>query len=238
MYIREFTEGIVDSAVQFHKELNPLLWHGAMLKPTIRYKLLQIAKHFVAFIDIPELRLKDITLSGSNAAYSYTQHSDIDLHLIVEIPMDQAPLLKPLFDAKKNQYNFTHAITIKGIDVEVYVQDEAQDHHSLGIYSVLNNKWIQEPTMGTIKIHDADVTGKVENYLNKIMQALTDTDLNRALAVEQEIKKLRQSGLEQNGEFSVENVAFKVLRAKGFIDKLRQHIYKLQDMALSLKEQQ
>lgn len=237
MYIREFSEGMVDSAVQFHKQLNPLLWQGAVLNPQVRFKLLQIAKHFVNFIDIPELLLKDITISGSNAAYSYTQQSDLDLHLIVTLPPEREVLLKPLYDAKKNQYNFIHDIKIKGIDVEVYVQSEDQDHHSLGIYSVLDNKWITEPTMATVKINDGDVEAKVENYLNKIIQALTSDSIDTVKAVQQEIKKLRQSGLEQNGEFSIENVAFKVLRAKGFIGQLQQHLYKLQDQALSLGEQ-
>lgn len=238
MYLREFTEGIVDSAVQFHKELNPLIWQGSVLKPQVRYKLLQIAKHFIEFIDIPELLLQDVTISGSNAAYSYTEQSDIDLHLVVTVPSQSELLLKPLYDAKKNQYNYIHDIKIKGIDVEVYVQPENQKHHSLGVYSVLDNKWVSEPTMGTIKIHDGDVEVKVENYLNKIMQALATDDLDETKEIYQEIRKLRQAGLEQGGEFSVENVAFKVLRAKGFIGKLQQHIHKLQDKALSLGEQQ
>jgi len=236
MYIREFTEGIVDSAVQFHKELNPLLWQGSILHPQIRYKLLQIARHFIEFIDIPELLLKDVTISGSNAAYSYTPQSDLDLHLIVTVPAERELLLKPLYDAKKNQYNHIHDIKIKGIDVEVYVQPDSQEHHSLGVYSILDSKWLSEPTMSTIKISDSDVTAKVENYLNKIMQALTTDSFEEAKEVQQEIKKLRQSGLEQGGEFSVENVAFKVLRAKGFIGQLQQHLYKLQDKALSLGE--
>jgi hypothetical protein len=236
MYLREFTqEGIVDAAVQFHKELNPVLWRNNMLKPKVRLKLMQIAKHFIKFLDIPDIRLIDITVSGSNAAYSYTPQSDIDLHIVVDIPEDKEYVYRPFFDAKKHQYNYTHNITIKGIDVELYVQDSDQKHHSLGIYSVLNDKWISEPAMNVIKINDTDVKAKVENYLNKIMQAMVSDNLDDALRVDQEIKKLRQSGLEMNGEFSVENVAFKVLRAKGIIEQLKQHIYKLQDKALSLE---
>lgn len=237
MFLREFTqEGIVDAAVQFHRELNPLLWNSGMLKPQVRYKLLQIAKHFIEFIDIPQLHLKDITISGSNAAFSYTPHSDIDLHLVVEVPPEQELLLKPLFDAKKNQYNFNHDIKIKDIDVEVYVQPSSDKHHSLGIYSVLDNRWVSKPVMGTVKINDGDVQAKVDNYLNKIMQALVDDDIDNVKAVQQEISKIRKAGLEQGGEFSIENVAYKVLRAKGFIEQLRQHIYKLQDNELSLGE--
>jgi hypothetical protein len=237
MLLREFTqEGIADSAVQFNKELNPLLWQSNVLKSQVRYKLLQIAKHFIQFIDIPEVKLKDVTISGSNAAYSYTTQSDIDLHLIVTIPKQHEMLLKPLYDAKKNQYNYIHDIKIKGIDVEVYVQSEDQTHHSLGIYSVLDDKWISEPTMNTIKIDDGDVKSKVENYLNKIMQALVDDEIDRVTDVYQEISKIRKAGLEKGGEFSVENVAFKVLRAKGFIGQLKQHLLKLQNNELSLRE--
>ncbi len=238
MYLREFTqEGIADAAVQFHRELNPALWQGKILKPVVRYKLLEIATHFILFIDIPQLHLQDITISGSNAAYSYTPHSDIDLHLIVNVPEELEKILKPLYDAKKNQYNFIHEIKIKNIDVELYVQNSNDKHHSLGIYSVLDNKWIQEPTMGSVKIDDSDVQSKVDNYLNKIMQALVDDELANVQEVMADLKRLRQAGLESGGEFSIENIAFKVLRAKGFIDQLRRHALKLQDKALSLGEQ-
>jgi hypothetical protein len=102
---------------------------------------------------------------------------------------------------------------------------------------VLDNRWISKPVMGAVKIDDSDVQAKVDNYLNKIMQALVDDDIDRVKEIQQEISKIRKAGLEQGGEFSIENIAYKVLRAKGFIEQLRQHIYKLQDRALSLREQ-
>ena len=236
MYLRELTqEGIVDDAVIFRDTLNPSLWKNNQLKPIIRYKLLQIAKNFVDFIGIDKLNLKDITISGSNAAYTYTEQSDLDLHLIVEIPTDQEIQLKQLFDAKKNQYNFNHDIKVKGIDVEVYVQDSEQVHHSAGIYSVLDDRWISEPKSERANINDDDVQDKVNNYTDKIQQALQSKDIDQAQAIKDEIARIRKAGLDRAGEFSVENLAFKVLRARGLIDKLRQHIYNLEDEELSLK---
>jgi hypothetical protein len=236
MYLREFTqEGIIDHAVIFHKELNPLLWSNGKLKLPVRYKLLEIAKHFVEFIGIPNLRLKDITISGSNAAYTYTENSDIDLHLVVDVPYKQEMYLKALFDAKKNQYNFNHDVKIKGIDIEVYVQPSKDKHHSAGIYSILDDMWLSEPKAETAKIEDRDVEEKVRNYLDKIKLALKSNSYEKAKAVMDEISKLRKTGLEREGEFSVENIAFKVLRAKGWINKLREHLYDLEDMALSLE---
>lgn len=236
MYLRELTqEAVIDDAVIFHDTLNLALWKNNELKPHVRLKLLEIAKHFIKFIDIPQINLKDITISGSNAAYTYTKHSDLDLHLIVDIDVKQSNYLKSLFDAKKNQYNFNHDIKVKGIDVEVYVQDSEQPHHSAGIYSVLDNKWLTEPKVEKVNVNDDDVKDKVNNYTNKIQQILQSKDIAKAQAVKDEISKIRKSGLDTGGEFSVENLAFKVLRARGLIDKLRQHIYNLEDEQLSLK---
>ena len=236
MFLNEFQEGIVDQAVQFNNELNPVLFDGNRLNTTVRYKLLLIAQNFARFIDIPKLNLKDITISGSNAAYTYTKHSDLDLHLIVDIPSAAEFHLKPLFDAKKNQYNYNHDIKIKGIDVELYVQSSKEKHISAGIYSVLDDQWIKEPALVRANINDDDVEQKVENYLNKIKLALKTKDYDKANSVKSEISKLRKAGLETTGEFGVENIAFKVLRTQGWIDKLRQHIYDLEDQNLSLKE--
>lgn len=236
MYLRELTqEAVVDDAVIFHDTLNPALWKNNQLKPRIRFQLLKIAKHFIDFIDIPKLNLKDITISGSNAAYTYTKHSDLDLHLIVTVPKDQSAYMKSLFDAKKNQYNFNHDIKVKGIDVELYVQDSEQPHHSAGIYSVLDDRWISEPKSERANINDDDVKDKVNNYTDKIQQALQSKDINQARAIKDDIAKIRKAGLDRAGEFSIENLAFKVLRARGLIDKLRQHILNLEDEELSLK---
>lgn len=236
MLLTEFKEGIVDQAVQFHNELNPNLFTNNRLDSIVRYKLLLIAEHFIKFINIPKIRLVDVTISGSNAAYTYTEHSDLDLHLIVEVPRASEQHLKPLFDAKKNQYNYNHDIRIKGIDVELYVQPSTESHVSSGIYSVLDDKWIKEPIAKIININDEDVELKVKNYLNKIKRAVNSTNIEEVVKIKEELSKLRKSGLDSQGEFSVENLAFKVLRAKGWIDKLRQHVYDLEDQQLSLKE--
>ena len=236
MYLRELTqEAVVDDAVIFHDTLNPVLWKNNKLKPQIRLKLLEIARNFVEFISIPTLNLRDITISGSNAAYTYTEHSDLDLHLIVNIPKDKEMLLKPLFDAKKNQYNFTRNIKIKGIDIEVYVQGSEDAHHSAGIYSVLDDSWISEPKQERVDINDDDVENKVNSYVYKIRKALDSDNKQKIIAVKDEIAKIRKSGLESAGEFSVENLTFKVLRAKGLIDKLRDKIRELEDAELSLR---
>jgi hypothetical protein len=234
MQIIEFTEAI--KPVVYHDTLNPKLWEHNQLDTEVRYKLMAIAMHFAKFLNVPKLHLRDITISGSNAAYGYADSSDLDLHLVVDMPKDH-PELPELYSAKKNEYNVTHDIKIKGIDVELYVQDIQQPHRSAGIYSVLNDHWISKPKHQPPTIRDQDVLKKARNYSARINAAIRSNDLNKCKDVMAEIRKLRQAGLEHGGEYSVENLAFKLLRARGKIDKFRKIINKLQSAELSLGEQ-
>ncbi len=223
------------STIYYHDELNPLLWDQTQLKTEIRYKLLAIAHHFAKFLNVPRLNLRDITISGSNAAFGYSDKSDIDLHLVVDLPHDR-PELEELYTAKKNQFNSTYDIKVKGIDVELYVQDVQQTHHSAGIYSILNDRWISKPKHQPPNIDDKEVKSKARNYSAKINAAMRSGELNKAKDAMADIRRLRQAGLEKGGEYSVENLAFKLLRARGKIDKFVKYINKLQSAELSLGE--
>jgi hypothetical protein len=61
-------------------------------------------------------------------------------------------------------------------------------------------------------------------------------DIDKCREAMDDLKRLRKAGLETNGEQSVENLAFKLLRARGQIDKLRKYITKLESAELSLGE--
>lgn len=220
--------------IDYHDTLNPLLWEGSDLKLEVRYKLLDIARNFIGFIGVHPLNLKDITISGSNASFGYNVHSDIDLHLIVENPGSDR---LELFDAKKNQFNSEHNIKIHGIDVEVYVQPADNPHHSLGIFSVLDNRWISEPKHDRPNVDSKEVAAKARNYSSKINYALRTKDLDQVMNIWSDIKRLRQAGLESGGEYSIENLAFKHLRNKGKIGKLSKYIKKLKSERLSLEGQ-
>jgi hypothetical protein len=236
MRINEFTnlfsEFDISTAVVFRDSLNPKLWQDEVLIPEIRRGLLEIAKDFIDFIGI-QLPLVDITISGSNAAFSYTSYSDIDLHLIVKAPNREE--LVQLYDAKKNQYNAIHDIKVKGMEVEVYIQPDDQVHHSLGIYSVLNNKWISEPKKEKINIDSNDVKEKYLHYRDKIKVGLKSEELAVVGEIWNDIKRMRKAGLDKNGEFSIENVTFKMLRNENWLGKIKDHMQDLEDKQLSIE---
>ena len=235
MNIQELDAYNLDDAVKFNDRLNPRLWDRTEhLKPEVREQLLLIAEDFKESLGIKDLDLKDITVSGSNAAYTYTPNSDIDLHLVVDMP--ENPVYRELFDAKKFQYNETHNIKIGGYDVELYVQDSAQPHISQGIYSITNNDWVQVPRRVKANVDDASTKNKFETIGHQIEQAIESGSLQRMTSMVEKIKKMRQTGLEQHGEFGPENLAFKMLRSQGVLKKLHDARAEARSQELSLKE--
>ena len=69
------------------------------------------------------------------------------------------------------------------------------------------------------------------------MDAIFKNPSEEALEAELEkIYTLRQSGLDSGGEFSSENLVFKILRAQGYLDKLKSLINKTYDSEHSIDE--
>ena len=233
MNIHELATYNLDDAVKFHQRLNPVLWgRDEHLLPEVRNKLLRIAADFQEFLGVEDLKVKDITVSGSNAAYSYTKQSDIDLHLVVEMPDD--PVYQELFAAKKYQYNTEHDITIGGADVELYVQPDDQLHHSQGIYSIKNSDWVKVPQRKRSQIDDTCVLAKVDDLTSRIQSAVASQNISSMDSLWNKIKTMRQTGLENHGEFGCENISFKLLRNNGSIGALKSAITAAQDRELSL----
>lgn len=238
MDINELESYNLADAVKFHNRLNPRLWdEREHLRSDVRDKLLEIAEDFKEFLGIDQVQIKDITVSGSNAAYSYTPHSDIDLHLVADLPeADHSDVFRELFDAKKFQYNKEHDIRIGGYDVELYVQDPNQEHHSQGIYSLLQNRWISVPKRRRPQVDDISVKSKYEDVGHRIEAAVQSGSLEQMNDTWQKLKAMRKQGLEREGEFSPENLAFKILRNNGTIQKLINARQAVRDRELSLAE--
>jgi hypothetical protein len=235
MNIHELDSYNLGDAVKFHRRLNPRIWgRDEHLLPEVREKLLTIAADFQEFLGVEDLNVQDITISGSNAAYSYTKNSDIDLHLVVEMPDN--PVYQELFNAKKYQYNSEHNIKIGGADVELYVQPSDQAHHSQGIYSIKDSKWQQIPQRKRAQVDDTCVRDKVADLDSRIHAAVKSKNLEAISTLWDKIKAMRQSGLEQQGEFGCENIAFKMLRNSGCIKLLKDAMTAQKDRELSLRE--
>lgn len=219
--------------VTVNKNLNPKLWdENGNLYPIIKDKLIDIADAFYEFIGV-KLNIVDLTITGSNANYSWNAYSDIDLHLIVSgTPSDDD---RQLFNAKKAVWGEQHDIKLKGIPVEVYVQGNAEVHYSTGIYSILEDEWIDVPKKQKPAIDDAAVHAKKDNVVERIEEALMDDDLEKLKSIKEKVVQMRKAGLERAGEWSTENLVFKILRNTGMIEELTKKIHELEDKQLSLE---
>jgi hypothetical protein len=233
MRLRQLTEQ--RDFITVNRHLNPILWKDGKLDVQVVEKLKEIAAVFVDFIGI-DLNVVDYTITGSNANYTWTKHSDLDLHVIVAgKPGDGA---RELFNAKKALWSEQHNITIKGLPVECYVQGEDEPHHSTGVYSIVKQEWVVEPKKVKPTVDDASVEAKKDSMIHDIENALLSKDLNKLRAVKDKITNMRKAGLERAGEWSVENLVFKILRNLGLIDEIADKIRELEDQELSLETAQ
>jgi hypothetical protein len=208
------------------------------MRNDIRKNLLKISNDFIESLGI-EFFIHDIVLTGSLANYNWSNYSDVDLHILIDFKETDynLDLLKEFFDAKKNVWNEKHNITVKGYDVELYVQDIDEEHVSSGVYSVLNDKWVVEPDKVKSNIDDNMILQKSEEYMKKIdLLIKKEGPIESIEGLRKKLKEFRQSGLESGGEYSYENLTFKLLRRNGYIEKLLKLKTTLVDKKLSITQ--
>ena len=238
MNILELEKFKIEDAINFHDEYNPLLFDGDKLKPVIKRQLDIITNDFIEYMGIPDLAVEDVIITGSNVAYTYTPHSDIDLHLLVDFAkLPNSDVYKELFNAKKSLYNDTYEITIRDIPVEVYVQDTAQAHTSLGEYSLYKDEFTRIPTKKRANLDEISAEAKFERLEELCIEGLKTKDLDKVNEVLSIIKRYRQAGLDTKGEFGPENLAFKAIRSKGYFQALFDLRNKLRAQQLSIEEE-
>ena len=206
-------------------ELNSSVWKNNKILPKIRQKLLNIAEDFVDGTPI-EGRIEDITLTGSLAGYNYHDGSDIDLHLLVDFE-ENDELVQKLMNLMRISWNDSHDILIQGHEVEIYVQDANEKHYSAGVYSLSSNKWLIEPSKEPVELDFDAIVDKAQGLSDEIDAIEDDYSDGEHQKVQksterlrEKMKKMRSDGLEAGGIYSIENLAFKLLRNSGQITKL------------------
>ena len=227
--------------LMYHEVLNPKFWDGLVLRPEVQDKLLEIGYRWAEFAKIPPSAIKDIILVGGNANYNYTEYSDLDLHLVVDkdeiADCCQTDLLDDYLKDKKKLWALTHDVSIYGQPVELYAQDIRDPvPRNQGTYSVVDDLWIQEPTKQYVNFTDPLLKQKVRDMMDSIDDLIDtqadDTDVLNKL--KDKIRRMRGSAIQRGGEFALENLMFKELRNRGYLDKLSTYIRTIEDRNLSL----
>ncbi len=236
----------IEVNVEYHNELNPILWEQDengeySLHPEVQEALEDVAQAFYEFLDIPNLPTDGVILTGSSANYNYTSSSDLDIHIVVNMKVVEKKFGKlaiNYFDSKRKIWNELHDIKIKGLPTELYVQDKEEIHTSTGIYSISDQQWLVKPKYEKPSVDDAAVKAKVVDWISTIKDLMSS---NKAAVIETFMKKLskmRQAGLDKGGEFSPQNIAFKILRNEGYLEELSELKTKIFDRKLSVEEEE
>ena len=228
MSMFEFTDPI-----EVHDILNPNLWDGDHLRKDVHVALLRIAKEFYDFLNV-DVRVDDVIVSGSQANYNYTKHSDLDLHLIVPYSQVQCDVgVAELFDTKRKLWKEEHDITVNGVPVELYVEDIEEPAVS-STYSIVKNQWVKQPVQSDVKYNRDEIEDSVTAWERLIKHAIEQKNLSLCLQLKDLLKKYRKLGLKKSGEFGAPNLIFKSLRNDGVVDQLMTAIRQLQDKELGI----
>ena len=219
----------------YNDTLNPNIWDNLKLKPEIKEKLLQIGKDFYADTET-DAPLKDVLFVGSLANYNWSDTSDFDVHVVIDFKDvdENVELVEKLVNALKSKWNDEHDIHLKGHNVEVYIQDVTKENRSTGVYSLMQDKWLSEPKKENIEIDKEKIQEKYNDFVRKINSALKSQDIDKLKSIIKDVYDMRQAGLDKSGELSTENLVFKILRNRNYIEKLKQEIINLYDKKQSL----
>lgn len=217
----------------------------------VRNKLVDITNTFIDELREEGLTIypADVRLVGSNAGFDYTSHSDIDLHIIVnsELYSCDVPVLQAALNLSRKQFNDQYNISVKGIKVEIYVEDIKSASISNGIYSILQNRWIkfpqeEKPFSDYITPEIKEKAYRWQILIQQVLEAdpqhssvrceevLTDAEhlLNR-------LYLMRKSGLESGGRLSEGNLIFKQVRNSGMLDALKEKLAQIKSFSLTLE---
>lgn len=226
-------------SLEYHDTLNPKLWDGSKLRGEVREKLLNFAYAWSAFAKIPRDLILDVTMTGGNANYNYTPQSDIDVHII----MDRSKLnpdrefVDEYLQDKKVLWTLTHKIKVLGYDIEPYAQDnEGRYPQNQGVYSLLNDRWVQFPRKTSFDFRNSpDLKRQVLFYMKMIRDIIRgDMGMKAIRDVKKKIREMRAAAIAKSGEYSIENLVFKELRNRGWLDKMNKYEQELRDRELSL----
>ena len=235
----------IDTASLISKKILPSeLWFRDYMKPDVMDAALRIANEFFESLNLTGIEIKDIILTGSLASYNWSDVSDFDLHILIDFnQLDNVSLMEDYFKEKTRAWNDIHSILLKGFEVELYIQDNNEPHVANGIYSLIQNRWLKQPSKYRLEIDHAAVKEKAARIMEEIddvydVYAEKDYILAKKTgdAIMEKIKRYRKSGLETGGIYSVENLVFKVLRRNNYLQKLSSLRRLSYDASMSLFE--
>lgn len=140
-----------ESSIDFpRKDLDDAVWNKDgntyRIKPEVRAKIFTFIKRYedIDLITAAE----EIHIVGSIGSNQYTDDADIDVHIVPKSNKgwneDTVVALRKWFDKHRDEYDGY----VEKHPIEVYIQTNSlQDMISVGNYDLINDKWLNGPTI-------------------------------------------------------------------------------------------
>ena len=225
---------MINEKIEIHDELNPKIWDGYKLREDVEKKLIDTVNEFIRSLDV-SINVVDVNIVGSNASFNYTDTSDLDVHIVANLEADgcDKALLMMIYDKEKKEFNEKYDIKIRGIDVELYVEDVKSNTVSNGIYSLLRKEWIKKPVK--IDIPNINVDKEVSVWKDKIEGAVESKNVESLNRLLNTLYLVRKNSIAVDGEYGKGNLIFKGVRSLGLIDRIRNTIVDKRSNELSIE---
>ena len=230
------------------KKLNTKIWDSDdSLKKEIRKNLLRVANDFVKFLKIKNLKVIDVTFTGSLANYFWHSKSDIDIHIVVDLSnfSSNAVFIEEYLMSKKFVWNTNHAIKIYGFEVEIYPEIKGSNPETNGVFSLVKNKWVVKPIESSSTHNKNELNTKVNNIRLEILNLEEKSKKCNKSSCEKLIKQCeklmhrlrdkRYIALQEIGEMAIDNLVYKELRKSGLLEKLSKMKYSIYDSMFTLE---
>lgn len=233
------TESIATEAFEQHDTLNPKLWNGEKLKPQVKEHLRKIIKQYVEDSQfLKEEYIIAANIVGSNASFNYTDKSDLDLHLVVDMSSfsNDPRFVQLAADGEKTLFNKRYDLTFAGIGVEVYVEDVTASAISNGIYDVFEDVWIKKPVKYEADIDYEAYAKKYSAVKSEAERVLASDSIPKIQKFINSLYEKRKYSLLQYGEPGDDNQIFKDLRNEGILSQLKDKVNELKSRELSLED--
>lgn len=233
---------LIVEKLETHDTLNPKIWNSDMtLRSDVEQKLYNIIDEFVEnshFLTTDDIITANIV--GSNASYNYTEFSDLDLHIVVNLSdlSEDEKFAGYTGDCERIMFNRRYEIEMNGVDVELYVEDIRTAPVSNGIYDLFKGEWIRKP----IKLVFPEVNNNLyksvynahkDNAVKLLSSAKSAKEINNFV---NDLYLTRRNSLAEDGEVGIGNQVFKDLRNEGLLDQLKDKYYELRSAELSLTD--
>ena len=218
--------------------LNPELWGpDNQLHPHIEADIMRIVKKFIVNLGITIDQVSDIRLIGGMASYNYTNTSDLDITVMIDRNAGYDKKKIRQMGIKASELNYRLRPMISDIEANLYIS--SANIGSLrpckqSVYSLAQSDWIMGPTRYE-ETHKNYITAKANAIIELLESCLSDSSIESSRCEEallKYLKKFRAKGLaSKDGEFSQQNMIWRLLSRSGYIEKLKSKVKQLENDA-------